>query len=242
LSLSSLTGSAQESSDFFFSARGATVGELAALVARHYRTSIVVAPQVADDKVSGNISGIGLEQSLEVIAFLSQSNYRKVGNIYYLGGGENEELRVYPRGSIDADLRDVLGSNVSVTEDKILVRDTETALATSESVLNSIDPTESIEIALLLVDISQRDLDGWNRWIDEQSTLSLSVTGSRSNALTYDYRLDWSGLGQFMRDREESHVIIQTAATVLSGQTIEFLSGEIIEREVYWLRSTADWS
>ena len=112
-----------QTENFFWVAEGGRVDSLALALSDYYKTSILLAPGVAERTITARFQADSLEEALEALAFLLETSVAKgKGNAWFIGGEGETKLRAFPSyGLTSEELGGLSTDPLLVIRDKVLM-------------------------------------------------------------------------------------------------------------------------
>jgi len=227
--------------------------QLGEAIASHYKASVFVFGEIAAQKITGTLTSGSIEDALDVLGFMIGAQWRLVGNIYFVGGSEDEIVTVLPRGALPAAPGAVFGAKVAAIGDKLVIREEAGTSGQLEQVVSELNRVEGIKLRLLVLDVSKEDLEAFNQFLEafelgaiieagvnqaRQSTFPVSAafknnhTGADVLGYTMETTATVAAILDFLPSLNDSDVSVDTEITVPSGTKVSFTAGQVVERDV----------
>jgi len=157
---------------FFFSADGATAGQVAEAISDFYQVSVLIQGSANTRTISGRLVAPSLKEALDSFAFLLGVPQRSLpGSGVYLFGGDKETVFVrYPSyGLKGSEIEGVLKEGARIVADQVVMETDQVRAAQVRDVLQSFGDRQSLLLEILMVDIAATSTDRVNAWLDQFS-------------------------------------------------------------------------
>lgn len=253
LTIPSCAGSESPGAFYVEMREGASAGDLAAAIGEHFEVSVLIQGQASEAPVSGVVRSAGLEEALQVLAFLSGSEYTGLeGAGIYLYGNDGAEGVEFAAGVAVRDAAvGSFGGNVQQFGDGFIVSGSDREREQAKKVLQAAGDRSALEVEVWLVESTGNTIEDTRLWLDTfrveagarkgsaQQVVDAAATVASSGWFT---GLDALAVFDFVERRAGAELVLSQSATILSGSVTSFESGIVDEDEIFERQPEVDRS
>jgi hypothetical protein len=220
--------------------------------------SVLIGPDILGKRVTGRLVAGSVSNALDAVSFLVSAQWRadSTGAVFLLGGEKVESVVSLPSYGISAtQLGSLVGGEALVVGDRLILAAGSQRISEVRGVLASLADRPSALVELFVLDVSTNTVERVGAWIDqvkasggfvarravEVGTGGLGTAGSVVNVLSYAepvYNVEISGLLDMLERDRTARVALRQQCTVLSGSTLSFSVGDVVE-DVTYVRDTS---
>jgi hypothetical protein len=239
---------------WFFLADAAQIADVAAAISDHWGVSVLVGPDLLGKSLSGRLVANSVSNALDAVSFLVSSQWRRDsgGSVFLLGGEKVESVVALPSYGISASqLGSLVGGEALVVGDRLILSAGSQRISEVRGVLASLADRQSALVELFILDVSTNTVERVGAWIDSMKAgvgfvarrsvevATAGLTGGAANAVQVVqyaepvYDVDLRGLLDLLERDKTSRVALRQQCEVLSGSTLNFELGDVVEDTLY---------
>lgn len=203
-------------------------------LAEQYEVTILLAPDLRDRRITGHLKGQGLDKILDSLSWLLHCQWRKEGDIYYIGGSD-ENFLVLPSCGFSKELEKSFNDKIKVVADKIIVSGSEKEITKISKALKQLSNRDFCSLDITAVEFVYDKNISLGIEIDKALSYSFSWEGIVQHSYNPIQNLVMSVKASIHTDATyvNTDTILKTRLGVLAGELVELSSGQDIDRPVY---------
>ncbi len=235
-----------DSKTWFFDAEEATAGEVARSISEFYQVSVLLGGSLGVTKVSGRLLASDLPEALASLQFFTGQKWREApgGRTYLFGGSKEKVIADLPTyGLRPQELGSIIGSVGSVIGDRIVVETDPARLAELQAALKPLGERASLVLEVYVVACSTQTVERVNAWLNT-FTLGVGVAAGQGPMAGFPVGIatgsnplqgvaDVRAMLTLLDGDRMAHVELRQQATILSGGSTIFESGQVLEDVTY---------
>lgn len=221
--------------EFFLISEGLPLWQVASFISKYFNINIIVYDDIKDKPIYASISGTKLKTVMNVLTWLTNSEFIEKDNIYYFGSN-SQQILVLPSTDISANIEQIF-TNVKAKqiEDKLVIVGNQKDVGKIKDSYNQILDRSYCVVHLYAFTVSSdRDI---NLGVDINKSISYAFSWESLALNSYNpiQALAVSLKASLVADEELINIqsVIDTDIGLLSGKDMLFQEGVDWDRPIY---------